>query len=609
MNFNYPAGGSDMFKLKSNNITIATLQLYWSYTRRYLFWFLSGAGGAGLATIIQNMVPPLIVAKIFSLLQHSYTTHQHLRFSSYLPYLIGYAAALLMGVLIWRLQSFFVWKYEIAVRRDIANDIFQHLEKQSQEFHSNRFSGGLVTQTNKFTNAYERLMDDFIWNIVPSVLTVLIAIGVLSFIYWPYAIVLAIIVFIYLILMTLRIKKQLPYNEKVSELETRQTSSLADSITNISTVRAFAGEKYEAKRFAKATKNTYDANEVLSIEVLKSEALSHLQTNGFQIIAIFVGLFAITSLGLSVSLLYLLISYTQNITNQLWQFSRLIRNINRSLGDSAEMTKILNTKPHIVDPAKPLKIKINRGEVIFSDITFSYPENNVRPLFENFNLKIKPGEKVGLVGPSGGGKTTISQLLLRFMDIQGGEITIDNQNIVQLKLKDLRSRISYVAQEPILFHRSIAENISYGYPGANQAMIEAVAKMAHAHDFIATLPKGYNTLVGERGIKLSGGQRQRIAIARAMLKNAPILLLDEATSALDSESEVLIQDALWKLMDNRTAIVIAHRLSTIQKMDRIVVLDNGRIVEEGSHKDLLRQNGTYAMLWAHQSGGFMDDNG
>jgi ATP-binding cassette subfamily B protein len=245
---------------------------------------------------------------------------------------------------------------------------------------------------------------------------------------------------------------------------------------------------------------------------------------------------------------------------------------------------------------------------MFSNVGFAYPENQTRPLFKDLSLKIKPGEKVGLVGPSGGGKTTITRLLLRFMDIQDGLITIDGQDITTIKQADLRSRIAYVSQEPILFHRTLAENIGYGDLVAEQKVIEGVAKMANAHDFIAKLPKGYDTLVGERGVKLSGGQRQRVAIARAMLKNAPILVLDEATSALDSESEVLIQDALWKLMEGRTAIVIAHRLSTIQRMDRIIVLEDGKIVEEGSHKDLLRANGTYAKLWAHQSGGFIDDD-
>jgi ATP-binding cassette subfamily B protein len=307
-------------------------------------------------------------------------------------------------------------------------------------------------------------------------------------------------------------------------------------------------------------------------------------------------------------LLYILISYTQNITNQLWQFSRLIRNVNRSLGDSVEMAEILNIEPTVKDKDQPEKSRIIRGEVVFKDIVFAYPENQDQPLFNDLNLKIKPGEKVGLVGPSGSGKTTITQLLLRFIDVESGAILIDGQNIANIRQTDLRSHIAYVSQEPILFHRTLAENISYGDQTANQKVVEGVAKMANAHSFIIQLPLKYNTLVGERGVKLSGGQRQRIAIARAMLKNAPILVLDEATSALDSESEALIQDALWKLMEGRTAIVIAHRLSTIQKMDRIIVLDDGKVVEQGSHKELLAKNGTYAKLWARQSGGFMEDD-
>jgi ATP-binding cassette subfamily B protein len=221
---------------------------------------------------------------------------------------------------------------------------------------------------------------------------------------------------------------------------------------------------------------------------------------------------------------------------------------------------------------------------------------------------VRPGEKIGLVGHSGSGKTTFTRLLLRFSDIDSGEILIDGQNIARITQDDLRKSIAYVPQEPIMFHRSLRENILYGRQDASEEDVLKAAQDAHADEFIAELPNGYDTLVGERGIKLSGGQRQRIAIARAMIKNAPIILLDEATSALDSESEILIQDALWKLMKGRTAIVIAHRLSTVQKMDRIVVMDSGNIVEEGTHKELVHQEaGIYAKLWAHQSGGFIED--
>jgi ATP-binding cassette subfamily B protein len=285
----------------------------------------------------------------------------------------------------------------------------------------------------------------------------------------------------------------------------------------------------------------------------------------------------------------------------------IVKNINRAFGDSADMTEILQLRAEIQDPDQPEDSSIHRGRIDFKDVGFSYGEAH-DPLFKRLSFVIKPGEHVGLVGHSGGGKSSLVQLLSRVMDINSGEILIDGQDIKNLRQRDLRKAIAYVPQEPLLFHRSLMENIRYGRPEATDEEVIAVAKMAHAHDFIEKLSEGYGTLVGERGVKLSGGQRQRVAIARAMLKNAPILVLDEATSALDSESEILIQDALWKLMEGRTSIVIAHRLSTIQKMDRIIVLEDGKIAEQGSHKELLAKNGTYAKLWAHQSGGFLEDD-
>ncbi len=595
-----------MKSIKTNSTTYKTLLINWRYTRRYLPDFLIGSFGAVLGVIFQNMVPPLIVARVFSKLQSAYAAHQTLEFSSFLPYFIWFSVSMLLGAIIWRIQSYFIWQLETKVQRDIMNDIYDHVQSQSQRFHADRFGGALVSQANKFSGAYERLTDDLIWNIIPSLTTVIVAIGVLLFVSYQYALVLLVIVVVYLSVMTRRVAKQLPFNTKVAELQSQQTAALADSITNMGTIRAFAREGYESKRFAHASDRLFKSNKILSVEVLKSEALSHIQTNVFEIIALLAGLIAVTTYGANASVLYLAISYTQNISNQLWQFSRLVRNINRGLGDSVEMTEILGIEPEVKDPAENEKVRIARGEVRFEKVDFAYPENQEDALFEGLGLRVKPGEKVGLVGPSGGGKTTITKLLLRFMDIKDGTITIDGQNIAAVTQSDLRSRIAYVSQEPILFHRTLAENIGYGDQTADQKVIEGVSKMANAHEFITKLPKGYETLVGERGVKLSGGQRQRVAIARAMLKNAPILVLDEATSALDSESEVLIQDALWKLMENRTAIVIAHRLSTIQKMDRIIVLEGGNIVEEGSHKELLRNDGTYARLWAHQSGGFIE---
>lgn len=451
------------------------------------------------------------------------------------------------------------------------------------------------------------MVDDFIWNIIPGLATLFFSVIVLGYISPIYAIAMLAISLIYIAIMYRRITKQLAVNTQVAEAESKETADLADAMTNIESIRAFGNEDYENERFKKSADNVLNASNILSKEVFKSEALSQIQTNTFQVVAVIGGLIAVTTTNANISLLYLLISYTQSIVSQILQFSRLVRNVNRSLGDSVEMTRILALEPEVKDQAKPLKTRINRGGIVFDNVTFHYPNRENDPLFDGLNLRIKPGEKVGLVGPSGGGKTTITKLLLRFMDIQAGHILIDGQDIAMIKQQNLRQRIAYVPQEPMLFHRSIRENISYGDLNATKAEIEAIAKMAHANEFIDSLNEGYDTLVGERGIKLSGGQRQRIAIARAMIKNAPIFVLDEATSALDSVSEILIQDALWTLMNNRTTIIIAHRLSTIQQMDRIVVLNKGKIAEEGTHKELLRLNGIYAELWSHQSGGFMED--
>ena len=252
--------------------------------------------------------------------------------------------------------------------------------------------------------------------------------------------------------------------------------------------------------------------------------------------------------------------------------------------------------------AKPLNV--TAGEIAFKNVHFSYSGEKI---FEDMDFVIKPNQKIGLLGPSGAGKSTLVSLLLRLFDIQDGEITIDGQNIKSVSQESLRSKIAVIPQDTSLFHRSLADNIRYGCLNATDEDVIAAAKQAYAHEFIEQLPDGYNTMVGERGIKLSGGQRQRIAIARAILKNAPILLLDEATSALDSESEMHIQQSLENLMENKTVIAIAHRLSTISRLDRLIVMNNGEIVEDGTHDSLLKAKRHYAKLWNMQSGGFIDD--
>jgi ATP-binding cassette subfamily B protein len=292
----------------------------------------------------------------------------------------------------------------------------------------------------------------------------------------------------------------------------------------------------------------------------------------------------------------------------MWEFNRIYRNLESALTDAAQFTELLLDPPSVMDSSSPEVFRPRDLEVELRDVSFRYAPG--QPLiFDGFSLKIESGTKVGLVGRSGGGKTTLTRLLLRFADVESGQILIGGQPIDRVEQAALRRAIAYVPQDPSMFHRTIADNIRIGCPEASDAEVRRAARLAHANEFIEALPAGYATLVGERGVKLSGGQRQRVAIARAILKRARLLILDEATSSLDSESEALIQDALRTLMQDQTAIVIAHRLSTVRRMDRLVVLERGAIVECGSHDELLARNGMYASLWAHQSGGFLATSG
>jgi len=285
---------------------------------------------------------------------------------------------------------------------------------------------------------------------------------------------------------------------------------------------------------------------------------------------------------------------------------RVIRTVYESFADAKEMVEILETPYEIQDGDDAKKLQVDKGGIVVDSVGFSF--NKTRKVLKGINITIQPGEKVALIGPSGAGKSTLVKLLMRLYDIQEGEILIDNQPIHKVTQKSLRDSISLVPQDTILFHRPIAENIRYGKRNATDEEVKRAAKLAHCEEFIKNFPEGYKTYVGERGVKLSGGERQRVAIARAILKDAPVLILDEATSSLDSHSEMLIQDALEKLMKGKTTIVIAHRLSTIQKMDRIIVIDNGGVVEEGSHEELLaKKTSVYKKLWDVQAGGFLKD--
>jgi ATP-binding cassette subfamily B protein len=423
---------------------------------------------------------------------------------------------------------------------------------------------------------------------------------------WQYGLFLVVYAALFAVVVVLGSRFLAERNRNEAAASNRTSGVLADMVTNVSTVKAFGREEYEYKK-AQETINTWrDASFQLKWGVLgATSAFSSMYALGATVAFIFAVLGAQYGIA-SVGTVYLIFIYALNINRQLWELNNITRTYNRVIGDAHEMTQILMKDYALIDHTSD-ELKTSSGKVVFDSVTFTHDDGKGEQVFSDFDLTIPAGQRVGLVGHSGSGKTTLTRILLRFSDIDKGMISIDNQDISRVTQKSLHEAIAYVAQEPMLFHRSLYENISYGKPDATKEQIIDAAKKAHAYEFIKNLPKGFETLVGERGVKLSGGQRQRIAIARAILKDAPILVLDEATSALDSESERLIQASLDVLMKDRTSIVIAHRLSTIAKLDRIVVLQDGTIVEDGTHSELLKKNGTYATLWKHQSGGFIED--
>lgn len=588
------------------SINQLTIRLFFHHAFRYKRYAVTLIFTILVTVLVMDYLQPYIQAQILQKISTGDFDTNNL-WASFDTLLVGYAVAVVMtGIVGWRINIWLLWNLEMRVLRDIAQRIFDHLISLDSDFHANRFGGSLVSQTNKLIGSYIRFADSIIFNLYTLVIGMIATIAILGPRVPIYAFGLVGLSLIYIIGTIFFSGPVRDANREQAEQESKQTGQLADSIANIMAIKSFASEKYESKRYWKEATKTKEATHKSMVKTTYRETFSSTLTSTIGIGALFIAVFGTRYLGADIATLFLIVSYTSHIGMRLWEFQNVLRQFNRALGDASDMVKILQIKPVVKDPENPKKSNIGRGQIDLENVTFAH-ESGQEPLFKDLSLRIKAGEKVGLVGRSGSGKTSLTKLLLRFSDINSGSIKIDGQDIREITQHDLRTHITYVPQEPLLFHRSLAENIAYSRPTASRQEIEAIAKLAHTHEFVKDLKDGYDTLVGERGVKLSGGQRQRVAIARSMLKNAPILLLDEATSALDSESEILIQDALWKLMQGRTAIVIAHRLSTIQKMDRIIVMDNGQIIEQGTHKELTRAGGVYAELWNHQSGGFLDD--
>lgn len=588
------------------NVTKQTIQLYWQHLSKYKLKSTFITTMVVAAVISGQFLVPLIAANILDKLSQGNVSEFSL-INDFGPYLIALALLLLIELVLWRVSIFYFWTLQGNIMKQLSERCFNFLMYQSHRFHSDNFGGSLISQSNKFVKAFERIIDETLFSIVTIITAYFATIIILLPRAPQYVFVFTIVSLSYIAVLIWRTKKAHPYNIREATSESRQTAQLADSITNVETIKPFANEELEGQLYERKTRDVLNKTLATRNIITVNEIMFTMFNATLYFIAIVFAIISVTVYNANLGTVLLITSYTSNLLRRFWELQQVMRTLTRGFGDAHDMTNLLQESPEIKDPAKPLNFSSIRGDIKFSNVTFAYPENPNKPLFNNLDLHIKPGEKIGLVGHSGGGKSTITKLILRLMDINKGSISIDGYDISKVKQNDLRQKIAYVPQEPLMFHRTLTENIRYGQLNASEEEVKAAAKMANADEFIEGLNKGYDTLVGERGTKLSGGQRQRIAIARAMLKNAPILLLDEATSALDSESEQLVQDALWKLMEGRTAIIIAHRLSTIQKMDRILVIDNGKVVEQGTHKELIRQNGTYASLWQHQTGGFLED--
>ncbi len=588
------------------NCTRRTLHYFLGATKKY-----KGLAAGGLVTtpvviFLRSILTPILLADMIQIVSEG--LRGEALFQALLPKaILLIAVAMLRSFIVGPLRLWFVWKMEIKAMYDLSCEAFNTVAAQSMQFHSDRFSGSLVSQTNKFVGAYERLMDEFFWNIFPVTLDVLMIMAVMLPKAPLFVVGMVIFIIVYMVAAVVWFKKLAPIHEKEAKASNKCTGQLADSVSNIVAVKSYAREKYESDRYAKYQGEWYK----VIFESLKQNTKRNYFFDG-----VGVGLIALVAVfmigaqdwfGVSVATLVLIVNYSQNILGDLWSIHSVFKSLNRVFGDAREMTEILDMKDDVVDAPDAKKLEISKAEIDFNDITFRHKDAK-EAIFEDFSLTIPSGVRVGLVGVSGSGKTTLTKLLLRFADVNKGEILIDGQNISKVTQKTLREAISYVPQESSLFHRSVYDNIAYGRPGASKEEVLRAAKLANADEFIKKLPDGYETMVGERGVKLSGGQRQRIAIARAILKDAPILVLDEATSALDSESEALIQEALNNLMKGRTSIVVAHRLSTIAGLDKIVVLNDGKIVEQGTHAELLARGGEYQKLWSRQSGAFLDED-
>lgn len=580
------------------------LRDYWCQYKTYPWYVSVGFFLPAIGTVLIFFVPPLIVARLINI----FIAQGEISINTASSYVLLFGGLWLLGEAFWRIGMNFLIKLETKGINNLSRTVFHKLMERDYDFYTDNFVGSLTKKGLAFGRSFEVFTDTLVFNVITNIFPIFFAVVVL----WRYSPWIPLVLVFWIVI---GITVGLPIIRRRSKLvalrhdaSSKTAGRLSDSMTNMLAIKSFSKEKQEYDAYGRYVDDfTSKFKKAADYQNLRFDILIspiYVITNVFGLI---LAIFFVQRLGLPAGVIIIIFSYYSLVTRILHEVSRTYRNIESSISEAAEFAQMFLNPPAVQDAPNAKFLKVTTAGIQFNRVSFRYSgDQNIKGSFlNNFSLDIRANEKVGLVGPSGGGKTTITKLLLRFVDLQSGSITIDGQNINEVTQASLRQAIAYVPQEPLLFHRTLFENIAYGDERASKKDVVKAAKLARADEFIAQLTQGYETLVGERGIKLSGGQRQRIAIARALLKNSPILILDEATSSLDSESEKYIQEGLWELMKNKTALVIAHRLSTIKHLDRIIVLDEGKIVQDGTHNKLIKQKGLYAKLWSHQSGEFL----
>ena len=583
-----------------------TLSWFWWVTKKRPFAAFMAVFTSVAYTALLNYANTYVMGLIVDRVQASPVTADQV-FHVFAPYVIALLLVNAFGQTCSKLQDWSVMQLEMNGNYHLARLCFDTLSNQSMTFHTSRFGGSLVSQTSRFMGGYVALVDVVVYSLIPTIASIVCTIVLL----WPaspaFVCVLFVMLTVYVVVAYTMYQRILPLSAATSAAQNKLSGVLSDAVTNILAVKTYGREDYERGLFDEADGEALAAERVSMAAMMRRGAMT---STLITVIMFVTSIFVVGGnawYGISAGTLVMMFTYTYNLSMRFNYINSMMQRMNRAVGDAAEMTRILDEPRLVEDAPDAAELAVTDGAIDFCDLSFRYLDAAEGDyVFRDLTLHVPAGQRVGLVGRSGSGKTTLTKLLLRLSDVQQGRILVDGQDISACTQQSLRRQIAYVPQEALLFHRSIRENIAYGRPDATEDEIREAARLANALEFIDRLPAGMDTMVGERGVKLSGGQRQRVAIARAILADCPILVLDEATSALDSESEAAVQGALENLMAGRTSLVVAHRLSTVASLDRIVVLEDGAIVEDGTHAELSQAGGVYESLWDRQTGAFLE---